>query len=73
MIKKEMSIGEAVRAFPHSAKIMMQHGLHCIGCHVASYETIEEGCRGHGMSDEQIDAMIKEINAALSAANTPQT
>lgn len=68
MITKTMTIGDAVKTFPESAKIMMSYGLHCIGCHVATWETIEEGCRGHGLSDEDIEKMVGDINAAMAKA-----
>ncbi|MBW3013355.1 DUF1858 domain-containing protein [Candidatus Woesearchaeota archaeon] len=64
-ITKDMLIGEVVREHPETAIIMMSHGLHCVGCHVAAFESIEDGCKGHGMDDEQIDQMIKEMNEAI--------
>ncbi|MBI4976115.1 MAG: DUF1858 domain-containing protein [Spirochaetes bacterium] len=67
MITKTMTIGEAVKTVPESGAVMMKFGLHCIGCHVATWETIEEGCKGHGLSDEDIEAMLKEINALTAA------
>ena len=68
MINKTMSIGEIIQIFPDSVEIMMGRGLHCVGCHVASWESLEEGCRGHGMSDELIDSLVKEINDKLEAS-----
>jgi hybrid cluster-associated redox disulfide protein len=62
-ISKDMQIGAILQKFPGTAAIMMNRGLHCIGCHVAMWETIEEGSRAHGMSDKDIDDMIKEMNA----------
>jgi hybrid cluster-associated redox disulfide protein len=61
-ITKDMMIGEVVREHPAVAMVMMSHGMHCVGCHVAAFETIEQGCKGHGMDDKQIDEMIEEMN-----------
>ena len=61
-VAKTMKIGEAVGNFPEAAKIMTEYGLHCIGCHVSPYETIEQGAMAHGMPDKEIDKMIAEIN-----------
>ena len=47
---------------PDAPEIFFKYGLHCIGCHVALWETIEEGCMGHGMPDEKIDELIEELN-----------
>ncbi|PCG20358.1 DUF1858 domain-containing protein [Brachyspira sp. G79] len=68
MINKTMSIGEIIQIFPDSVEIMMNYGLHCVGCHVASWETLEEGCRGHGMNDSIIEALVKEINTKYEAS-----
>lgn len=62
MVTKDMTIGEIVQTHPNSAPIMMNYGLHCIGCHVATWESLEDGARGHGLSDEQLDKMVEEIN-----------
>ena len=64
-ITKNMTIGEAVQKHPESAVVMMSYGLHCIGCHVAAFETIEQGCKGHGLDDKEIDKMIDDINKAI--------
>ncbi|HNT30200.1 MAG TPA: hypothetical protein PKL83_04590 [bacterium] len=41
---------------------MMRHGLHCIGCHVATWESLEQGALAHGLAPEKVEAMVKEIN-----------
>lgn len=61
-IKKEMLISECVEKHPKSAQVMMENGMHCVGCHVAVGETIEQGAKAHGLSDEQIEKMMKNIN-----------
>lgn len=64
-ITKDMTFGAVIEKFPESAAIMMKHGLHCVGCHVAAWETVEQGVAAHGMSKEDLDKMMKEINSAL--------
>lgn len=64
-ILKEMALGEVVRNFPDSVPIMLECGLHCVGCHVAAFETIEQGARAHGMSDKGIEKMLAEMNKAI--------
>lgn len=62
IITKDMLIGEVVTKCPESAFIMLQYGLHCVGCHVSAYETIEQGCNGHGMEEETMKKMLDDIN-----------
>jgi iron-sulfur cluster assembly protein len=62
LITRDMTIGDIVEQYPQAAEIFTEYGLHCVGCHVASWETIEEGARGHGMDDETIDMMVRDAN-----------
>lgn len=65
-VDDKMTLGDAIKNFPESAEIMMKYGLHCIGCHVAEWETIEQGALAHGMDAKQLNKMIREINEAIS-------
>ncbi len=64
-VKKSMTLGEVVSKHPESAEVMARYGLHCIGCHVASWETVEQGARTHGLDGKEIDKMVSEINKAV--------
>lgn len=65
MVTKDMTIGDVVQKYPEAVPIMTSYGLHCIGCRVATWESVEEGCKVHGIEDAKIEKMIGEINAAL--------
>ncbi|PIN69793.1 disulfide oxidoreductase [Candidatus Woesearchaeota archaeon CG11_big_fil_rev_8_21_14_0_20_43_8] len=58
-ITKDMLIADIVDKYPKSATMMRKMGLHCVSCHVASFETLEEGARGHGLNADKI---IEELN-----------
>lgn len=60
-----MNLGEVVFRFPQTADVIMGYGLHCVGCFANSFDTIEAGAKIHGMSDEEIDAMLADINKAV--------
>ena len=57
-----MTLGETVEKYPASAEILMRYGLHCIGCHVATWETLEQGATAHGMDNKKLENMLKELN-----------
>ena len=61
LITKDMPIGEVVEKYPDTAEVMFRHGMHCIGCHVAAFETVEQGAAAHGIDS---DKLIKELNEA---------
>ncbi len=64
-ITKGMGFQEVLEKYPKTAEIMMKRGLHCIGCHAAAFETIEQGCTAHGMKEEDIEKLLKEMNEAV--------
>lgn len=61
-ITRTMTFGQLIEKCPAAVPVLSRYGLHCIGCHIAVVESIEDGCRAHGLSDQQIDAMISEMN-----------
>lgn len=62
-ITKDMTIGEVVSRYPDTVPVLLENGIHCFGCHVAHWETLEQGFRGHyGMDDEKLAAFIKTLN-----------
>ena len=67
MITKETTIGEVMQMHPDSADIMLNYGLHCIGCHVNPYESIEDGAKSHSMDDSTIQKIISDINKSIES------
>ena len=57
-ITKEMTIGEILRTKPEIAPVLMNAGMHCLGCTSAQGESLEEAAMVHGMD---IDALMQEI------------
>ncbi|MCR5617698.1 MAG: DUF1858 domain-containing protein [Clostridiales bacterium] len=62
--KKDMVIGDLLMADEGIAPILMSAGLHCLGCVLASGETIEEACVVHGID---CDSLIEELNNYLQS------
>ncbi|MBL7051757.1 MAG: DUF1858 domain-containing protein [Nanoarchaeota archaeon] len=65
-ITKNMGIGEVLEKHPKVAEVFRELQIQCVGCMAAHFESIEEGFRAHGMSDEEIDDAIKKMNAAIN-------
>lgn len=61
-LRRDMIIGEIVGMFPEATDIMLSYGLHCVGCHVNMYETLEQGMMGHGFTEEQLNDLLEELN-----------
>ena len=59
-ITKEMTIGEILRTNPDVAPILMEAGMHCLGCPSAQGESLEEACMVHGIDCDILVAKLNE-------------
>ncbi|MBU3978792.1 DUF1858 domain-containing protein [Patescibacteria group bacterium] len=50
---------------PRAAQLLTEYGLHCLTCFFREFDTLEMGAKVHGMTDDELDNMIKEINSQL--------
>lgn len=68
-ISREMTIESILSLFPNKAQRLAHEitnaGLHCVGCHAATWETLEAGMLGHGLKDEDIERLLGRLNALL--------
>ena len=66
-ISKNTLINSLLEKHPEAAEILMAYGLHCVGCHFSEFDTIEDGAAMHGMSDEEIEFMIRDVNKMIKS------
>ena len=64
-VTKDMTIGELLMMNRSVGAVLMQNGMHCVGCPSAAGETLEEASLVHGMD---IDKLLADINAFLANA-----
>ena len=55
---KDTKIGEILENAPEKAEILLQAGMHCLGCPASQGETIEEACMVHGIDVEELLAQL---------------
>lgn len=64
-VSKDTLIGELLNVFPGVAPILMEIGMHCLGCPSAQMESLGEAAMVHGID---ADLLVEKINAAMKAA-----
>ncbi|MBI2046855.1 DUF1858 domain-containing protein [Candidatus Pacearchaeota archaeon] len=62
LITKDMTFSSLIQKKPDAAGILFEKGMACVGCAAAANETIEQGCKAHGMNDREIKKLIEELN-----------
>ncbi len=60
---KDMLIQQVIELDEGTAEILMNAGMHCLGCAMAHGESIEQACAVHGI---EVDSLIDEINTYLA-------
>tara|TARA_Y100000310_G_scaffold306787_1_gene348253 strand:- start:18192 stop:18389 length:198 start_codon:yes stop_codon:yes gene_type:complete len=58
-ITKKMSFAEVLEKNPKASEILLQKGMHCMGCPMSQMESLEDGCMSHGLDPDKI---VKELN-----------
>ena len=57
---KDMTIGEALRLDMNIAPVLLEIGMHCLGCPSAQAETLDEAAMVHGIN---VDELMSKLNA----------
>lgn len=60
-ITREMTIGEILRANPDVAPVLMEAGMHCLGCPSAQGESLEEAAMVHGIDVDELMGAIEAL------------
>ncbi|MBR1925421.1 MAG: DUF1858 domain-containing protein [Clostridia bacterium] len=56
---KDSTLGEVIQKKPDGVAILLGFGMHCFGCPVTQFETLEEAAMVHGV---ELDFLLKKLN-----------
>lgn len=62
-ITSDMLIGDILREYPKAAPILMECGMHCLGCPSSQMESLNDACMVHGLN---VDEVVKIMNQKLN-------
>ncbi len=66
LVTKETKIGELLEINAEAAApVLMEIGMHCLGCPASQMESIEEAAMVHGVD---ADELVKSLNEKMAAA-----
>lgn len=63
VIKPNMIISQVIEKYPESIKVFFDYGITCVGCFLASEETIEQGISAHGID---VKKFLEDLNMVAS-------
>lgn len=59
MITKDMLLGDILRDYKNAADVLMECGMHCLGCPSSQMESLEDACIVHGLN---ADDVLQKLN-----------
>ena len=62
-ITKDMLIGQIVTGDERTIPVLLDAGMHCLGCPSAQSEALADACMVHGI---EVDELVEKLNAALN-------
>lgn len=64
-ITKDYNLGELVSKYPQTIEVLLDYGLHCVGCGAMFFDSIEAGAKIHGYTDEEIEELVLRLNEVV--------
>jgi len=58
-ITKDMTINDVMELDRRTAPILLEYGMHCLGCPMSMMETLEQATSAHGVS---VDELVDKLN-----------
>ena len=63
-VTKDMNMGDILALAPEMGGILMEAGMHCVGCPAHAFESLEEASMVHGID---CDELVDQLNEHLAA------
>lgn len=62
-VEKDSIIAEVLMNAPETMPLFQEIGMHCMGCVLATGESVEEACEVHGVDPEEF---VEQLNALIA-------
>lgn len=60
-LNEDMTMDEIMRRWPATIRVVLDYGMLCVGCPIASFHTIEDAIKEHSIDGERFR---RDIEAA---------
>lgn len=59
-VNEKTLIGEIVTQYPETIEVLMEAGMHCLGCPASQAESLADACAVHGLNPAPIINALNE-------------
>ncbi|MBQ4536679.1 MAG: DUF1858 domain-containing protein [Lachnospiraceae bacterium] len=60
-ITKDMTIGQILQMNPEVVPVLLNAGMHCLGCPASQAESLEEAAMVHGLDADELVKALNEV------------
>jgi hybrid cluster-associated redox disulfide protein len=64
-VTKDTNLAQLLFSYPETAEILLDYGLHCVGCFANAFDSLEAGTKVHGFSEEYVQEIIDRVNEVI--------
>lgn len=68
----DMTISDIIKKYPSVIEPLQAAGIHCVGCGVAQYESLDQGLRAHGLDNHQVVQVMEAVNKAAELSSAEE-
>lgn len=72
MIDIDSLVDDVMREFPATIRVFLDFRMHCVGCPIATFHTVNDLCRAHGIdADKFLAALRRRIDLRIDTEASP--
>ncbi len=68
LLTTELAVDEVMRRWPPTIRVFLDFSMHCVGCPIAPFHSVEEACREHGVD---LAEFFRRLQMAAQSAKMP--
>ncbi|GIU68162.1 MAG: hypothetical protein KatS3mg001_012 [Candidatus Pacearchaeota archaeon] len=65
-ITPKTPINKIIKSKEEAVEILLSYGLQCVGCRFSDSDLLEDIVKLHGLSEEDLKNIIKDINSVIN-------
>ncbi|PVA10682.1 hypothetical protein DC366_07305 [Pelagivirga sediminicola] len=65
----DRTLSEIMSTWPETVQVFLRHGMHCVGCRVGPFHTIEDACMEYHLDESEFR---RELQNAISSKRPVQ-
>ena len=66
---RQMSMDEVMREWPATIGVILDHGMLCVGCPIATFHTVVDAVREHGIEEAEL---VRDLQAVIETSVPPR-